>query len=532
MNRPFAGTGALIRFNLRLDRVRILIWTLAIGLGVWASVVALDEAYPTPESLAARGQLMDNPATVIMTGPAFSLDHYTFGAMVANELYLYVLIPAAIMSILLTVRHTRADEESGRLELVRALPVGHFAHSTAAIVTVAIANVLVGGATAGALIASNMAAPDSLAFGLGTALTGMVFASIAMTAAQVTEHARNVTGVASGALAVAFLVRGIGDALETGGSWLSWFSPFAWAQQTKVYVDLRWWPLAVSVAVIVVLFAVSFSLARRRDLGAGLRAPRPGRARATRYLLQPWGLADHLIRGTWIVTTLGIMFFGVAMGTLVSNIGDMLDANPSLRDWVALSGTDLSGEFAGLILQYVLLAPIIVATSSVLRMRQEEGSGRLAQLLVAGRSRSGFLASWLGTVLVYTVISTVLLGISVGAGVAIGTREPDRIDDLQLASLTYLPAILLIASVAVALYGLIPRFASLAWALVTWVVIVLFLGGLLKLPDWAMNISPLTNTPAYPTDGFDALPLFIMGGITAVLVVVGFLGFRSRDLHA
>ena len=180
------GTGTLVRLYLRLDRVRLAIWTFAVGLTVWASIYSLEEAFPTAESLQGRAELMGNPAAVMMSGPAFALDNYTFGAMVANELALYVLLAAAIMSVLLAVRHTRAEEESGRLELVRSMPVGRFAAPTASVVTVGIANLLVGAATTLALLAGGMATTDSLAFGLATALTGMVFAGIATVAAQLT----------------------------------------------------------------------------------------------------------------------------------------------------------------------------------------------------------------------------------------------------------------------------------------------------------------------------------------------------------
>ena len=54
------------------------------------------------------------------------------------------------MSIMLASRHVRAEEESGRLEVVRALPVGRFAPAAAALGAVAVADEAVGaGITAG-----------------------------------------------------------------------------------------------------------------------------------------------------------------------------------------------------------------------------------------------------------------------------------------------------------------------------------------------------------------------------------------------
>src|SRR5690606_27417110 len=100
--------------------------------------------YPDQASLDARAALLDNPAAIVMSGPLFALEHYTLGAMVANELMLYVLVAVAIMGILLMVRHTRAEEEAGRLELLRSRPVGRHAAPTAAFIAVTVATVLVG----------------------------------------------------------------------------------------------------------------------------------------------------------------------------------------------------------------------------------------------------------------------------------------------------------------------------------------------------------------------------------------------------
>ena len=81
-----------------------------------------------------------NPAAVLLSGPGYGLDDYTLGAMVANEVALAVMVAAAIMSIQLVVRNTRAEEESGRAELVRAGVVGRRAALTAALLETALAN--------------------------------------------------------------------------------------------------------------------------------------------------------------------------------------------------------------------------------------------------------------------------------------------------------------------------------------------------------------------------------------------------------
>ena len=529
---PWVATGGLLRLNLRLDRIRILVWTAAVGLGVAGSMATFETTYTTPESLQARAALLANPATVMMTGPAFGLENYTFGAMVANELSLYLYLTAAIMSVLLVVRHTRGEEESGRMEMLRAQPVGHFAPAAAAVLTVAIANAAVGAATVAALAGSGLDLASSFALGVSTALTGLVFAGVAAVAAQLTEHARGAVGLAMAVLAAAFLVRGIGDVINNQGSWLSWFSPFAWAQQTRLYVDLRWWPLAVSVLVTGGLLLLAVLLAGRRDLGAGLRTPKPGPAKASRSLLSPAGLANLLLGGSFAVWTASAFLFAAAFGTLANSLEASFADIPELGEWIAVDMANLTMSFASAILSFVMVAPLIFAVSAVLRLRAEEDAGRMEQMLVTGSSRSGLLAGWLAVVAVQTVVMTVLVGLGTGLGVAAGTGDAGWAGELALAALAYLPAIALVSAIAVALLGLAPRTSGLAWAVVVWAAIVLFLGPLLGLPGWAMDLSPLTHVSLVPSAEPETVPLVIMSGLAAALVATGFAGFRNRDIGA
>ncbi len=50
-------------------------------------------------------------------------------------------------------------------------------------------------------------------------------------------------------LAAAWVVRGVGDMAagpDEYGTWVSWLSPLAWAQQTRAFHDDRWWPVGCS----------------------------------------------------------------------------------------------------------------------------------------------------------------------------------------------------------------------------------------------------------------------------------------------
>ena len=76
----------------------------------------------------AIAETMMNPAMAAMVGRGYGLDNYTIGAMMAHQMLLFTALAVGLMSILLIARHTRADEEDGRIEMIRSLPTGRLSN--------------------------------------------------------------------------------------------------------------------------------------------------------------------------------------------------------------------------------------------------------------------------------------------------------------------------------------------------------------------------------------------------------------------
>lgn len=529
---PFTGTVLLLRLYLRVDRLRILIWVLGITLVFWLSVIALREAFPDQAALQVRAELVASPAARLLTGPGFGLDNYTFGALVANEMGLFTLVLVAIMGISLVTRHTRAEEESGRMEMVRALPVGPLAAPTAALLSVTIAQALAGAGVFASLLLGGLETFDSFIFALSLALTGLVFASAAAVTAQITEHARAASGLALAAFGAAFLVRGVGDTLDASGSWLSWLSPIAWAQQTRVYVDVRVWPLALSVGLTLALLGLAVALARRRDLGAGLRAPRPGPGGAARRLLSVPGMAHRLLRGGMAAWAIGLLVFGATIGAISGEIGDALADLPGMTDWVAIDLDQVNETFAAAMLAILMVGPIAQLVAAVLRWRTEDEAGRVSSLIIGGSERRRAYLGWLAVAAAHAIVSTLATGLGLGLGMAGALGEADWIWRAIMAAAALVPGLLVTGAVAALLVGLLPGRAGVAWLLVLWMVVVAWLGELLRLPDWAMNLSPLHASSSLPAESADPVVLIGLSVLAGVLTVAGVLGFARRDLLA
>lgn len=525
-----AGTGTLVRFTLRRDRVRIPVWLGAITLFVLPSVAVLPGIYATQADRQARAELMRNPMAVVFTGPGYGLDDYTFGAMTANEMFTFTAIVVALMSVLLVVRHTRTEEETGRAELVRSVVVGSHAATTAALIVVCGVNVVLGGLLAvGMPVAlDELSMTGSLAFGAGMAAVGIVFTAIGAVAAQVSAHTRGAIGIGAAALGVLYALRVAGD---LGDGTLSWLSPFHWALATRAYVDERWWPLLLPVGLTAVLVVATIALSTRRDVGAGLVAPRPGRATASAALRSPLGLALRLQRASLAAWGVALFAFGLGYGTLSSEVSDFVAENEALADFISATGDASVTE--AFFATFILLTAMLVAgfaIQSALRARGEESAGRAEPLLATAVSRSRWAAGHLIIAMVGAAAILALTGLGFGITGAIATGDAALLPRLTGAAVVHVPALWLVVGLVAALFGLLPRAVALVWAVLGCGVAVGMFGGLLQLPGWTHQLSPFGHTPQLPAEDLAIAPLLVLTVIAAALLAVGLAGLRHRDI--
>ncbi|PWV50131.1 ABC transporter permease [Nocardiopsis sp. L17-MgMaSL7] len=524
------GTWTLTRFALRRDRVRLAVWTVALAGTTAASIPALDGTFTNREERQARAQLIETPTGVVFGGPGYGVDDYTLSRMLVNELTMSLLLALAVMSVLHVVRHTRAEEESGRTELLRAGVVGSAAQTTAALLTLSLVNLVIGGLVTASMTGYGLSAADSAAYGLGLALAGITFGAIASVCAQVSEHARSASGLAFLAVGVLYMVRVVGDIEERGGTPVSWFSPFAWVQQTRPFVDLRWEPLALYGVVVLVLLAVSHVLAGRRDVGAGLVSSRPGRPEAGRLLSGTLTLHLHQQRGAILAWTAAVFAFAYAFGTLASQVREMLDGNPDLAVLLGAAGDDVVNGFLAMIGVYAVMAASAYGALSVLRAHTEEGAGRAELVLSTAVGR----AQWLGAALVVAALASVLitvaggLGLGLGASVALG--EADWTWRTVVAVLSQLPAALTFGALAALLFGTAPRLLPLLWLWLAYSLVATMLGGLFHFSERVMDLSAFEILPRPPVDEFDSARFLLYLGAVLLAGSVALLGFRGRDL--
>jgi ABC-2 type transport system permease protein len=515
------GVGTLLRLALRRDRLRLSVWVAILTLMMVYTPNAIKLAYPEEPQRLARVNLLKTPAGMMLGGPMFGGNETDLGAMMANELMLTLIIAASIMSILTVIRHTRTEEESGAAELVLSSVVGRYARTFAALVLVGGVNALLAVTMTLAMSATGFRVVDTAAMCLGVTGVSMLFGTVAAVTAQLWRQARTASGAAMGVLAVAVLVRGVGDVINNSGSAVSWFSPIAWAQQMRPFVDLRWWPLAMLVALTILLMVTASVLEVRRQYDDG-NLPSTGDRPNAHDIKSVFGLHLTLQRGQTIGWGVGLFVGGLAFGSMTNSLLEAAKDNELIQRVIATQGTD---SVYTTMTQFLAAAATAYVVTAVLRVYSDEQNG-LGEVVLAGAvSRWRWLLTAVASALVGSTVLMFLAGLGNGLGAGLTLGEPSTIARLTLAGLVYVPAMTVLAGVA-ALAVAVKR-VWIGWLAVTFVVTSLYLGALLRLPKWLLDLSPVGRTTA-PMD-YPVVALLVM--IVAATALTGLAGwiYRTRD---
>jgi ABC-2 type transport system permease protein len=524
------GTWTLVRLALRRDRIILPIWIVLLAVTPASTVAAYDQLYPDAASRAALSAGAGaNPSIAVLYGPAYDLT--TAGGFTAWRYGLFLALFAALMSIFTVTRHTRAEEDSGRLELIGSAVVGRYAALTAAVAVAAGANVIIGVVSALGLVGAGLPASGSFLLGLGVAGAGLAFTAIAAVTAQLTEYSRSANGLACAVLGGAFLVRAVGDS-TTSLSWLSWLSPLAWPQRAKPFAEDHWWLLGLAVVVAAIVLTIAYQLLPRRDLGAGLLPARPGPANAPSSLSSPIGLAWRLQRGTLIGWTVGSVIVAAVFGSIANGISDLVGGSEQVREIMErMGGTQsLVDSFIAAIAGMFGLVTAMYAIQATLRARIEETGERAEPVLATGVGRVSWVASHLAFAVLGSAVLLAFAGLTMGLAHGLRANDLSQVGGIMAGTLAQLPAVWVAAGIAALLFGLLPTATTVAWGAAGVFALITLFGPAVRLSQPLLDVSPFTHIPKIPSAEFTATPLLWLTAVAIVLFGVGVTAFRRRDI--
>lgn len=125
----------------------------------------------------------------------------------------------------------------------------------------------------------------------------------------------------------------------------------------------------------------------------------------------------------------------------------------------------------------------------------------------------------------YVLVAGLLIAaLASNAGIGVG------FGDTTLQSLATIPATWTIIAVSAAVVGLRPQVALAAWVGVLAAFALTILGPTFRLWDWVLAISPFWHVPNVTDTDADGSGLGWVSLVTLFFLVIGFAGFRRRDL--
>lgn len=533
MNKQlYYHTGILSRFIIRRDRIRIPIWLFSITLITILVANAFTNLYANDQERQAMAETMQNPAMSAMVGQGYGLDNYTTGAMMAHQMLLFTGLAVAIMSILLVTRHTRADEENGRIEMVRSLPTGRLSNLHATVLVISVTNILLAllvGFSLYALQIDSMDLQGSLLYGTALGVIGIFFTAITALFAQLSESSRGTIGLSFSVLGIAYLIRAIGDA---GNEMISWFSPLGWVLGAEVYVNNYWWPMILTVAVAIILILLAFYLNAIRDLESGFISVKPGRKHASIFLQSPLGLAFRIQRTSTIAWMIGMILLGASYGSVLGDLESFFGENEMMQELLtSAEGFSLTEQFIPMLMTIMAMLSNVPALIAILKLKSEEKKNRTEHLLSRAVSRTQLIGGYFFIAIIIGFIMISLAAIGLWSAGTTVMDDPISFSTIFQAAIVYVPAIWIMIALALFLIGLRPSLTGLIWLYLGYSFFVIYLGEMLDLPEWLGNLSPYGHISQLPIEDMDYISSATLIIVAIVFSVIGFSAYKKRDIE-
>lgn len=165
-----AGTGLMVRLTLRRERRIAPWWILVLTALALVMVSYIERNMGTPKLLAQYVSVINDNSFFRALGGGFVVADPDYMAAWRSGGFLYVL--NGLAAVLAVVRHTRADEDTGRTELLRSGVLSRFAPLTAALLVTGAVSLAGGLIPALALIAIGLDPVGSLAYAAAIAAVG------------------------------------------------------------------------------------------------------------------------------------------------------------------------------------------------------------------------------------------------------------------------------------------------------------------------------------------------------------------------
>ena len=523
-----APVAALAGRTFRDARTRTLAFAYLFALYAYVQPAAYRHTYPRlTDRVAFAHSFADNDALRLLYG--YPYDPTSVGGYSAWRVGGTLAIAAAMFGVLAGVSAMRAEEDSGRSELLLSGPVSRGRLFGAALAAIALASALLWAAQLAGFLAAGLAPGPSAYLALTVTAVVPVFAGVGALASQLAPTRRSALELGTAVAGVSLLLRVVADAVGGAGP-VRWLTPLGWAEQLRPFTGARPLMLLPTLLACALLLATARAIALRRDVGEGLFGERQRLGARTRILRSPIRQAALAQRGSAIAWSLGVGVFALVLGGVSGGIGSA-GIPRGVRRELAKLGAQITPEgYIALVFIFFVLALSLFVCTQVNAARQEEAEGRLERLLALPLSKRRWLGGRALLAAGGACVLALLAGALTCAGAALaGVSIP--LTQMLATGGNCLPVALLFLGVALLCYALMPRVGiAVAYCLVAVAFMWQLVGSLVGAPRWLLDATPFAHIALLPTQSFRSVDAAAMLTLALAAGLAGLAAFSRRDL--
>jgi ABC-2 type transport system permease protein len=511
-------------------RVRTIAFAYFFAIYSYIQPAGFRSTYPTlADRIGFAHSFAGNDAIRLFYGYPF--DPVTIGGYSAWRVGGTLAIVAAAFGLLAAVRALRADEDTGRMELILAAAVSRMQTFGAAMAAIASATALLWIAMVAGYVIGGLPFGGSAYLAVATTSVVAVFVAIGAVVSQFAPSRRIALELGSAVVAISLLLRVVADTVS-GAGWLRWLTPLGWAEEMRPFTGAQPVVLLLPVLATAVLIAIAARIAGRRDIGTGTLPSRDTSEPRLRLLSSPTAQALWTERGGLTIWGVSFAVFAVILGMVATSIS-AAGISSSIRNEVEKFGTGSIFTPAGylaFVFIFFILAVSLFVCAQVGAARHEEAEQQLETMLALPVSRVG----WLGGRLLLAVLAAAGLSLIAGFFTWLGTASQGvsiSLPRLLEAGANCLPVALLFLGLAVLAYALVPRAsAGFAYGLVAVAFVWYLVGALVGVPKWLVDATPFAHVGFVPSQPFRTVSALVMIAIGVVAAAAALAVFERRDL--
>lgn len=230
---------------------------------------------------------------------------------------------------------------------------------------------------------------------------------------------------------------------------------------------------------------------------------------------------------------LAYFVLGAAYGSIYGDMQSFLDSNELMKAMFTKTGDSLESSFTATIMIVLAALVVIVPILVINKLFTEEKRERLGLLYATKVSRAK-MYWW--TVILAIIAGTIGLvaaagGLGIAATTVMASKTNLTLAMILAAGMNFWPIVLFFTGLAGLILGFVPQLGKIIYLYLGYCFAISYFGGLLKLPKWVDKTSALNWPSKMPLQDFDLKIFTLVTIISCLMLLLGYYGYRQRDLH-